>query len=93
MGIPSAEILTFDSGLIHRCEYEETDSYQVTEMLINHKEHLISGMLGYTTKARIISCHFLLKMLYLRQNNTRHSAFLRTSVPHKYTRFFSEVFS
>ena len=34
LGIPDAEILTFDSGQICPCSYEETDSYQVTEMFI-----------------------------------------------------------
>ena len=45
LGIPDAEILSFDSGLIHRCEYEETDSYQVTEMFINNRERLLERLL------------------------------------------------
>lgn len=45
LGIPEAEILTFDNGLIHRCEYEETDSYQVTEIFINHREQLLERLL------------------------------------------------
>lgn len=45
LGIPGAEILTFDDGMIHPCAYEDTDSYQVTEMFINHREHLLSRLL------------------------------------------------
>ena len=33
LGIPEAEILSFDEGQIHTCTYEETDSYQVTKCL------------------------------------------------------------
>lgn len=29
LGMPGAEILSFDDGSIHPCSYEETDSYQV----------------------------------------------------------------
>lgn len=45
LGIPNAEILTFDDGSIHRCEYEETESYQVTEMFIKHREQLLNRLL------------------------------------------------
>lgn len=46
LGIPDAEILTFDSGSIHSCNYEETDSYQVTEMFINNRKQLLDRLLG-----------------------------------------------
>lgn len=46
LGIPNAEILSFDSGLIHTCEYEETDSYQITEMFINNRKQLLDRLLG-----------------------------------------------
>ena len=45
LGIPDAEILTFDDGKIHTCEYEETDSYQVTEMFINNRKQLLDRLL------------------------------------------------
>lgn len=45
LGIPDAEILTFDSGVIHKCEYEETDSYCVMEMFINHRKQLLERLL------------------------------------------------
>ena len=45
LGIPGAQILSFDDGVIHECEYEETESYQVTEMFINHREYLLKRLL------------------------------------------------
>lgn len=46
LGIPDAEILTFDDGKIHACAYEETDSYQVTEMFINNRKQILDRLLG-----------------------------------------------
>lgn len=46
LGIPGAQILTFDDGIIHPCEYEDTDSYQITEMFINNRKHLLTRLLG-----------------------------------------------
>jgi predicted ATPase len=46
LGIPEAEIFSFDGGEIHPCEYEETDSYQVTEMFINNREQILKKLLG-----------------------------------------------
>ena len=45
LGIPNAEILSFDNGSIHTCSYEETDSYQVTEMFINNRKILLERLL------------------------------------------------
>lgn len=45
LGIPDAEILTFDDGKIHACAYEETDSYQVTEMFINNRKQFLDRLL------------------------------------------------
>ncbi|MCD7737971.1 MAG: AAA family ATPase [Lachnospiraceae bacterium] len=45
LGIPDAEILSFDDGQIHPCSYEDTDSYQVTEMFINNREQLLRRLL------------------------------------------------
>lgn len=44
-GIPGADILSFDNGTVTRCSYEETESYQVTEMFINHREQLTERLL------------------------------------------------
>lgn len=46
LGIPDAEILTFDDGIIHSCEYEETDSYQITKMFIENREQLLNRLLA-----------------------------------------------
>lgn len=46
LGIPDAEILSFDNGAIHPIEYEETDSYQVTEMFINNRKQILRRLLG-----------------------------------------------
>ncbi len=45
LGIPGATILTFDNGQVHPCSYEETDSYQVTEMFINNRKQLLKRLL------------------------------------------------
>ena len=45
LGLPGAEILTFDDGPIHSCEYEDTDSYQVMSAFINHREQLLRRLL------------------------------------------------
>ena len=44
LGIPDAEILSFDSEEIHPIEYEDTDSYQITSMFINDRERLLRQM-------------------------------------------------
>lgn len=46
LGIPGAEILSFDKGMIHTCTYEETGSYQVTELFINNREQLLKRLLS-----------------------------------------------
>jgi predicted ATPase len=40
-----AEILSFDDGEIYPCTYEETDSYQVTEIFINNREQILKRLL------------------------------------------------
>ncbi len=45
LGIPDAEILSFDDGPVHPCTYEETDSYQVTSLFINNREHILRRLL------------------------------------------------
>ena len=44
LGIPEAEILSFDDGELHTCEYEDTDSYKITEMFINSKEQILHSL-------------------------------------------------
>ena len=45
LGIPEAQILSFDEGVIHPCDYTQTESYQVTEMFINNREYLLKRLL------------------------------------------------
>lgn len=45
LGMPDAEILSFDDGCIHPCEYEDTDSYRVTERFINDREQMLRRLL------------------------------------------------
>ena len=46
LGIPGADIWTFDDGPVHQCEYEDTDSYQVTEMFIDNRKQLLRRLLN-----------------------------------------------
>lgn len=45
LGIPGAEIFSFDNGELHICEYVETESYQVMEMFINNRDILTNRLL------------------------------------------------
>lgn len=45
LGIPKADILSFDEGEVKRCSYEDTESYQVMEMFINHRDTLVKRLL------------------------------------------------
>lgn len=43
LGIPGAQIFSFD-GRICPIEYEDTDSYKLTELFINHRERLLKEL-------------------------------------------------
>lgn len=45
LGIPEADIISFDGGAMKRCSYEETESYQVMEMFINDRQRLTQLLL------------------------------------------------
>lgn len=51
LGIPGAEILTFDDGPVHTCSYEETDSYQITKMFIEDREMVLEMLTDDLTRA------------------------------------------
>ena len=40
----------FDEEELHPCIYEETESYQVTEMFINNREYLLKRLLSTQTE-------------------------------------------
>ena len=46
LGMPEAEIYSFDNGEVHLCEYEDTDSYIVTELFINNRDILLHRLLN-----------------------------------------------
>ncbi len=46
LGTPGAEILSFDGGKLHSCRYEETESYQVTEMFLHNRERILKSLLS-----------------------------------------------
>ena len=46
LGMPGADIYSFDDGEVHLCEYEETDSYIVTELFINNRSVLLHRLLN-----------------------------------------------
>ena len=45
LGMPDAEILSFDGNKIHPILYEETDSYQVTKMFLEDRKRLLHQLL------------------------------------------------
>ncbi len=45
LGLPEAEILSFDEGRVHEISYEETDSYRVTSLFVNNRERLLKELL------------------------------------------------
>ena len=46
LGMLDAEILSFDGEDIQACQYEETDSYQITSMFINNREQVLHQILS-----------------------------------------------
>lgn len=45
LGLPGAQILSFDDGPIHPISYEETQSYQITSMFLNDRERVLQYLL------------------------------------------------
>lgn len=45
LGFPDADILSFDQEKLSFITYEETESYQVTEMFINNRDYLLKRLL------------------------------------------------
>ncbi len=45
LGFPDAEILSFDDGQLHPCEYEETDSYRITKMFIENRDRILKELM------------------------------------------------
>ena len=45
LAMPEAQILSFDDGRIHPCTYEETGSFEVIEMMINHRDQMLHWLM------------------------------------------------
>ena len=45
LGLPDADILTFDDGRIHSCAWEDTDSYRITGMFLRNRDQLLKKLL------------------------------------------------
>lgn len=45
LAMPDAVILSFDGEQIHPCQYEDTESYRITEMFINNREQILNYLL------------------------------------------------
>ena len=45
LGIPNADIYSFDDGEIHKVAYEDTDSYKVTKMFLESREQMLRRLL------------------------------------------------
>ena len=45
LGIPNADIYSFDDGELHKITYEDTESYKVTKMFIESREHMLRRLL------------------------------------------------
>lgn len=50
LGIPNAQILSFDDGIIEEITYEQTASYQITEMFMNNREYMLDKLLRENEK-------------------------------------------
>ena len=44
--LPGAEIISFDNDHLHKIKYEETESYRISEMFINHREQILRRLLN-----------------------------------------------
>ena len=45
LGLPNAEILSFDDGPIHPISYEDTESYKITSLFIRDREQVLKRLL------------------------------------------------
>lgn len=45
LAMPGADIIGFDDNGLHYLDYEETESYRITELIINHRSRMVSQLL------------------------------------------------
>lgn len=46
LGLPDADIVSFDNGKICHCTYEETESYLITKAFINNRKRMLENLLS-----------------------------------------------
>ena len=46
LGMPEAEILSFDGGKLAPCQYEDTDSYQITKLFLQRRDLILQELLN-----------------------------------------------
>lgn len=44
LGIPDADIISFDNGKLHHCSWEETSTYQITKVFLNNREKILNEL-------------------------------------------------
>ncbi len=49
LALPEAAIVSFDDGPLYRCGYEDTGSYQVISLFINHRQNVLHHLLEEET--------------------------------------------
>lgn len=45
LALPGAELLSFDEGVLHPCDYTQTESYRITSLFINRREWFLKQLL------------------------------------------------
>ncbi len=45
LAMPGADIIDFDGEGLRHLEYEETESYRITELMVNHRDRMVSHLL------------------------------------------------
>lgn len=46
LAMPDADIIGFDESGIHYLVYEETDSYKITSLMVNHRDKIVAELLN-----------------------------------------------
>ena len=47
LAMPDADIIGFDGNGLRYLDYEETESYRITELMINHRDRMVSELLDF----------------------------------------------
>ena len=47
LAMPGADIIGFDGTGLRYLDYEDTESYRITELMINHRDRMVSELLDF----------------------------------------------